>query len=147
MPIQRVLPTRLPKLITSDPTAVAQHVVRSAEIVTRFWTEIIVDNLTATDGTGTPRLSGFAAASWIVSFGTPSTAIGGSKGNPDFSEQSAGLERLRAWTVSQGAIFIVNNAPHIVRLNYGWSPKAAPGFVESAFGRAYNEVSQTFNDL
>lgn len=144
--IERVLP-RIPRIVTSNPALVARGIERSAEIVSRFWAEALIDNLTAPAPEGTPRKSGFAAASWIVSVGSPTTEVGGSKGNADWGPQKASVEALEGWTLDQGAIFIVNNAPHIVRLNYGWSAQSPAGFVESAFGRTYNEVNRVFRDL
>lgn len=147
MPINRVVPA-VPKIITDDPAQIALGIVRSAEIVSRFWAETILDNLIADPSAGgTPRKSGYAAASWIISVGGPTTLTGGSKGAPNWSPQSEGRERLTGWQLDQGAIFITNNAAHIVRLNYGWSKQAQPGFVDGCFSRAYNEVTSTFRTV
>lgn len=145
--IERVLP-RIPRIVTDSPELVARGIERSAEIVSRFWAEALVETLTGPAASGgTPRKSGYAAASWIISIGRPTTETGGSKGQPDWGPQERGVESLQGWTISQGAIFIVNNAAHIVRLNYGWSEQASAGFVDSTFGRVYNEVQRTFQDL
>lgn len=145
--IRRTLPARHP-VVTSRPEVVGAAILHSAEIVSRYWAQVIVDNLTADPAAGgTPRKSGYAAASWIVSIGSPTTLTGGSKNNPDWGPQQASLAAVESWTLSQGAIFITNNAAHIYRLNNGWSKQAPAGFVESAFGRAYNEINQTFSDL
>lgn len=147
MPIQRVLPAVVP-IETSDPRVIGRAIERQVEIVSRFWAEDIYENLVDHPSRGgTPRKSGFARACWIVSVGQPSRALGGTPFNPSTAAADAGIASLQTWRLSHGAIFIVNNAPYIVRLNYGWSGQAQPGFVEQAFSRSYNTVAKTFKDL
>lgn len=147
MPINRVVPD--PKrVITSDPQKIAQEIERSAEIVSRFWAEELHAQLTAPPSSGgTPVKSGYAKASWILSVGAPTTLTGGFRDNPNYGPQEAGLERVTTYRLDQGAIFMTNNAAHIVRLNAGYSPQASAGFVDKCFARAHNVVVNTFTEL
>lgn len=109
--------------------------------------ESIVELLTATDGKGTPRDTGWAAANWIPQIGSARTKVVGSKqaaqqGSVSFGPQKAGLEALKTYRLRRGMIHVTNNVPYIVRLNAGSSSKAPPMFVEEAIIQSLNKVAR-----
>lgn len=76
----------------------------------------------------TPVLTGWARASWSASVGSPNPkniprpAKGSSLPPPRFN--------VSVFVDRKADITIVNDAPHIERLNAGWSEQqAAPGFI------------------
>jgi hypothetical protein len=104
-----------------------------------------LSNLTAPpEEGGTPVKTGFASASWILSIGEPSQDVAGEKPEIDYGPQEAGQLAIHGYTLSQGAVFLTNNAPYIRRLNYGYSPQAAAGFIEAAVTRAVNDAQEKF---
>lgn len=85
----------------------------------------------------TPKLTGWAAASWIPALGAPSASTAGSKesalaGALDRSAQETGIATVQGRYVFPGLIFITNNAPYIEALNGGSSEKAPAAFIQSS---------------
>ena len=100
----------------------------------------ISTNVTAELIDNTPVDTGWARANWVPQIGAPfagnsrvlsdderRSAVGGQR-----SRQSSAVSGLFNYNVTQGAIFITNNVPYIVRLNEGSSQKAPAGFVQQA---------------
>lgn len=144
-----ILITEFPKVITDDIEARVAEVTKF--IILRTWQNL---TLPPSEG-GTPRATGYASASWIISIGEPSEEVGGEKSTKfgsyahlvDYSPAARGLEQLRGYQLNQGAIFLVNNTPYIWRLNFGWSPQQSAGFVERAHTAAINEAESKFQTL
>lgn len=139
-----ILITEYPKVITDEIEAQVAEVTKF--IVLRTWQNL---TLPPQEG-GTPRRTGHASASWIISIGSPSDQVGGSnesKDSVDYGPAREGVDSLRGYRLSQGALFLVNNTAYIVALNYGLSRQAQAGFVERAQVRAVNDAEQKFRDL
>jgi hypothetical protein len=85
----------------------------------------------------TPVDTGNARWNWIPSVGVRSTQ---EADGPDLA--SLGLERVLAYTLSSGALWVSNVVPYIEALNYGHSAQAPAGFVEAAIDRAISTVRQ-----
>ena len=144
-----LLITEFPKVIVQDMEAQAAEVVKF--IIRRTWQNL---TLPPEEG-GTPRATGYASASWIISIGEPSDQVGGEKSTAfgsyahvvDYGPAREGLDALRAYTLDQGSVFLVNNTPYIRRLNFGWSKQAQAGFVDRAEVQARNEADEKFRNL
>lgn len=135
-------------LITADPAAIGQAIEQAAEDVIKFMVSRAWQNLTIEPSEGgTPRRSGLASASWIVSIGTPYGGVAGSKESVDYSLGASGIEALRSYKLSQGAVYLANNTAYIGMLNRGWSKQARPEFIDAAYQRAVNATEQKFNLL
>lgn len=133
----------MPYLITADQSEVREEIERSAAELVKFTMRRAWSYLTAPPSAGgTPRLTGFASASWIISVGVPSSKVAGSKENVDRGPGREGLESLRAYTLEKGAVFISNNTEYIHILNARGGKKVGPGFVDSAWARALNDASK-----
>lgn len=90
----------------------------------------------------TPRKTGYAASNWVPSLG--GTAVGpfGSKAQPDFSAQVAGLAEIRAYRITRTAApIIINAVPYIGLLNSGSSLQAPALFVERAISDAIRQTA------
>lgn len=91
---------------------------------------------------GTPRDTGRAAASWVVSFLLPSslseprtkTKLGSPEGRAKQSRTA--IEQARPYDT----LWLVNNLPYIQRLNEGWSKQAPAKFVERSIGEILIEL-------
>lgn len=135
-------------LITSDPATVRREIDEKVEGVIKFMMLRTLSHLTASpDEGGTPVKTGFAAASWILSVGTPSTKVAGSPADVDYGPQEQGQAEVHAYKLHQGAVFLTNSTEYIHILNFGSSPQARAGFVEAASTRAVNETSKHFSTL
>lgn len=132
-------------LITADPQEIGAEVEKAAEKVIRFVVQRAWQNLTIDPAEGgTPRKTGFASASWIVSIGSPSTDVAGSPMSVDRGAGARGIEQLRSYTLSQGSVFLVNNVDYMTDLNSGSSKQAKPGFIDSCYQRAVNDAEKQF---
>lgn len=77
----------------------------------------------------TPFKSGEARINWIVSEGSPDSThlnFGGSAAAA-LPAAKVEIDKAKAFTY----LYIQNNAPHIERLNEGWSEQAPAGFVDA----------------
>jgi len=133
----------MPYVVTADPQVIGDEIERSAsaltrDVMTRMWQNLTI----GPEEGGTPRDTNFASASWIISIGAPSDRVAGSKEAVDREPAKRGVELIRSYKISWGAVFLVNNTDYIVALNYGWSSQASPGFVEAAYQRALNDFDQ-----
>lgn len=147
MSISRHREARPPRFVTDDPKIVGRAINILGHKISKYWALSVVSNLTAPPvrgGTGTPIDTTFARSSWILSVGSPSNAVGGSKQNVSTSAQDRGLARMATYRFSQGAIFITNNVPYIARLDRGWSEQQSAGFVDRALNRAYRDAVKAF---
>ena len=91
----------------------------------------------------TPVDTGWARANWLASIGAPierdlsavdpNTGIISSARGEQASGQAAIATR---YNINQGSIFIVNNVPYIIFLNFGSSAQAPAMFVEQAISDA-----------
>ena len=98
----------------------------------------LVHRLTATDGSGTPRDTGWAAANWTATIGaarvgTIGTRAAAEQGNVSFGAQRLGLAQLATgYKLEQGDVHVTNNVPYIALLNAVNNPM----FVERAIAQA-----------
>ena len=83
---------------------------------------------------GTPKRTGFAAASWIPTTGgtdhlqiEPQGDVGRQR-----SEQESAVQELAGYTLKDGIIYIVNTSGRAAELDAGSSSQAPSGFVEAA---------------
>lgn len=136
---------RVAAVQTGEPQVIIDSLDSLVGAVASFVAEAVANQLKNT----TPRLTGLASASWIVSVGTPTTRIGGilhSDGKDstvNTTPQIEGLARLNSYELKQGQIFISNLLPYILRLNSGSSTKAPSGFVEMSIEKGMNELEST----
>lgn len=118
-------------------------IVRALERVTEEAVKKITLDVTANLIDTTPVDTGWARANWIPSIGvpldrdledipaTPANAAGAA------ALQGAGTALVSAsYTLDQGAVFVSNNVPYIVFLNFGSSRQAPAGFVQRAVAKA-----------
>ncbi len=92
----------------------------------------------------TPFLTGHARANWVPNIARPFTSQDGTvrvtKKRGAFTtagrRQAEGLAKVLGYKLGQGDVFITNNVPYIVFLNYGTSDQAPANFVEAAVERA-----------
>lgn len=77
----------------------------------------------------TPVDTGEARINWIVSEGSPNSTHLDLGGNTQSALSAARVEidQAKAYTY----LYIQNNAPHIERLNEGWSQQAPSGYVDA----------------
>ena len=81
----------------------------------------------------TPRDTGSAKASWLVSVNRPDLSIvdlnGQELGTAELQAIQAGAATAQLFT-SGDTLYIQNNQPYIERLNEGWSEQAGSGFID-----------------
>lgn len=98
----------------------------------------LVHRLIATDGSGTPRDTGWAAANWtatigVARVGTVGTRAAAEQGNVSFASQNLGLAQLATgYKLEQGDVHVTNNVPYIALLNAVNNPM----FVERSIAQA-----------
>jgi hypothetical protein len=82
----------------------------------------------------TPVLSGRAAANWQLTVGRPMLSEVDYSGTPRSARGYAKREvdRGQLRITGDDEIYIWNNLPYIVRLEYGWSKQAPEGMVRKA---------------
>lgn len=100
----------------------------------------------------TPVDEGRARSNWLVTVGSPSGItiephVKGSKGSTGDANVRVTIEQGTAQigtyaSPDQGAVYISNNLPYIVRLNQGWSAQAPAGFVEIGIAAARAAAQQ-----
>ena len=82
----------------------------------------------------TPRDTGSAKASWLVSVNQPDSAIvdkdGEDVGTAELQAIQAGAAKAKLFT-SGDTMYIQNNQPYIDRLNEGWSAQAGSGYIDA----------------
>ena len=89
----------------------------------------------------TPKDTGWAAANWVPSIGSPFTGEVGdfsSYGTSDIQKQ--GELFLLTWDMSKGSIYLANNVEYIQALNAGHSQQAPAMFVEKAIERGLRDA-------
>lgn len=94
----------------------------------------------------TPRDTGWAASNWVPQIGQPYTVnLRGVTGEDTIraaipgstAKQNAGMAQVATgYTLEQGAVFVSNNVPYIMKLNDGSSKKAPAGFIQAGIERA-----------
>ena len=126
----------------ADPQALAirRDLDRLAERTVKKITLDITANLIET----TPVDSGWARANWIPSVTKPTQETDGTReqaqsGSVKTGLQRAGQARVAGYQFPQGAVFIANNVPYILKLNDGTSTQAPSGFIEQAIEKALRE--------
>lgn len=81
----------------------------------------------------TPRDTGSAKASWLVSVNQPNNDIvnkdGEDVGIAEMQAIQAGAAQASGFK-SGDTLYIQNNQPYIVRLNEGWSENADSGYID-----------------
>jgi hypothetical protein len=82
----------------------------------------------------TPRDTGSAKASWLVSVNQPDNTIvdkdGEDVGTAELQAIQAGAAKAKLFT-SGDTLYIQNNQPYIDRLNEGWSAQAGSGYIDA----------------
>lgn len=92
---------------------------------------------------GTPVDTGWAAANWVPSIGSPFKGTAGQRvrGNIDTTPQALGLAKVATtYTVKRGPVYVTNNVPYIVKLNEGSSRQSPRAFVQAAIFRGVRET-------
>lgn len=92
----------------------------------------------------TPKDTGWAAANWIPSIGSPAITNAGRLSNPTPRDAAAArrqqlsvLSRFKSYNVRSGKDLVVtNNVPYISLLNAGTSQQAPSAFVQKAIAGA-----------
>jgi hypothetical protein len=88
----------------------------------------------------TPVDTGHARANWVPSVGTPHETEVESTSKVGSAEHSAGVTKVLAYKLEQGALYVSNNVPYIRTLNYGHSKQAPAAFIEFAVDQALRTV-------
>ena len=82
----------------------------------------------------TPRDTGSAKASWLVSVNQPDNTIvdkdGEDVGTAELQAIQAGATKAKLFT-SGDVLYIQNNQPYIDRLNEGYSSQAGTGYIDA----------------
>lgn len=82
----------------------------------------------------TPRDTGSAKASWLVSVNQPDNTIvdkdGEDVGTAELQAIQAGAAKAKLFT-SGDTLYIQNNQPYIEPLNEGYSAQAASGYIDA----------------
>lgn len=90
----------------------------------------------------TPRDTGWAAANWVPSIGTPVTIpqLDGKASPADVGraarQAAASAAALNSYTIEQGATFVSNGVPYLPKLNEGHSQQAPAAFIEACVVQA-----------
>ena len=132
---------------TDQPRVIVDMISAATEKVVKFVTLEVHANLQShpTEG-GTPIDTGFASASWIPAVGEANLAVAGSRDAVDKGLSDAGAAAVLTYRLNQGAVFVSNNVPYILKVNDGWSQQAPAGFVDSAVERAVDETQRQFSE-
>ena len=99
----------------------------------------------------TPVDTGWARANWVPNIGvsrdeTVGTRQQAEEGIINTSVQQTGIITvLGRYRLQQGSVFISNNVPYIVSLNFGSSLQAPAGFVQTAIARAIQRALSGIN--
>lgn len=119
------------------------ELTRTTENVVRFIVLGVTRRLKSNPSRGgTPVDTGHARANWVPSVGDPfSSEVDG-----DAASQ-AGVAQVLGYQLGDGAAWISNNVPYILRLNDGWSAQQPAGFVERAIAETLLEAEQKFGEL
>lgn len=91
---------------------------------------------------GTPVDTGHARANWVPSIGDPFRGEVDGDGAHD-----GGVADVLSYELGDGAAWVSNNVPYILRLNDGWSAQQPAGFVERAIAEALIAAEQRFGEL
>jgi hypothetical protein len=143
--VPRLPPSRDPDVVTEIPSVISRAIERLTEKVVKFVTLEVQANLQAAPQEGgTPVKTGFARASWIPSVGQATDRVAGSRQAVNIGPSEAGAAEVMMYRLNQGAVFVSNNAPYIMKLNAGYSRQAPAGFVDNAIAQACNAASNAF---
>jgi len=123
----------------ADPQAVA--ILKDLTAFTEDVVKAIAIEVTANLQEATPVATGFARASWIPSLGSPSSGTGGLPESPNPAEAAAGIARIAAYKLTDGKVFVTNNASYIQQLARGSSSKAPAGFDRVAIERGMRDAT------
>jgi len=89
---------------------------------------------------GKTYIGGRFRANWVLSFGSPSTAVleefdkTGNKAKERISSQ------MQKYELTEESVFLTNNLPYAERLEYGWSTQAPGGMVRLSILEMKNSV-------
>ena len=94
----------------------------------------------------TPKDTGHARANWIARIGEAGGTAHGSKSSPNESKSRASAIAVAAkYTFRRyDQITISNHVDYIAELNAGYSPKAAPAFIQTSVYRVAKKVAAAF---
>ena len=95
----------------------------------------------------TPEDTTFAKTNWVPKIGSPFSGTAGEKtgrrtANIDLAPQTSGLSSLSKYRLNRAPIFVVNNAPYILRLNDGHSDQAPKMFIQMSIARSVREAGK-----
>jgi hypothetical protein len=123
--------------------AIRADLTRTTENVVRFIALGITRRLKRNPSRGgTPVDTGHARANWVPSVGEPFRG----EVDGDAASQS-GTADVLSYQLGDGAAWVSNNVPYILRLNDGWSAQQPAGFVERAIAETLLEAEQKFGEL
>lgn len=118
------------------PSVQTANIVRLINKATESICKGIVLDFTRFVIEDTPLDTGWARANWIPSVGSPVESPAGFPGEVQTSFQQGGIAEIEGYRLSDGPIYVSNNAPYIESLNAGSSSQAPAGFVETDIDRA-----------
>lgn len=118
-----------------------------------FVEDLCVDitlNVTANLKASTPKDTGFAAANWVPTKGSPDrTRIRRRDRSPESAVRRATVQatkesEVRSFKLRDGKLSVVNRTPYLEQLNEGHSDQAGPGFVQRAVRKAVTTDLRNF---
>jgi hypothetical protein len=138
-------PAREPTTVTEVAEVVGKTIERVTAKVVQFIVLEVHSNLVAAPGDGgTPVDTGHARSNWIPSVGQHHRGVAGSRESVNHSAQENGVGSVLQYRLRQGAVFVTNNVPYILRLNAGSSAQAPAGFVDKAVATGVAATEQAF---
>lgn len=90
----------------------------------------------------TPVDTGHARRNWVPSVGQRSSDVSDSD-----AAHAKGVADVLRYQLTQGLLWLSNNTPYIVALNYGHSKQAPAAFVEFAVDQALLEIKESLAKL
>jgi hypothetical protein len=126
-------PAREPTTVTEVAEVVGKTIERVTAKVVQFIVLEVHSNLVAAPGDGgTPVDTGHHRG------------VAGSRESVNHSAQENGVGSVLQYRLRQGAVFVTNNVPYILRLNAGSSAQAPAGFVDKAVATGVAATEQAF---
>lgn len=95
----------------------------------------------------TPVLTGRAKGNWILTSGSIDPSYDKDKFDKDGGRTFAEGQRSALRASPSESIFLTNSIPYIVRLEYGWSPKAPYGMVRPTLKTFRQAVKRVADEM
>ncbi len=118
-------------------TRQVRSIVRALEDVAERVVQKITLDVTANLIETTPVDTGWARANWVPKIGAAVEDVVGKPNAIVRGPQQSGIATVAfSYRLAQGAVFVSNNVPYILKLNDGHSKQAPAMFVERAIQKA-----------